>query len=197
MTDTETTLTVAVDADIAPLKTQLDQAGKLGQQFGTSLSRAFVGLALEGRSLADVVRGIGLSLSRLALDAALKPVGQSVGNALSGLFASVAGTGVGFARGGVLPAGTPTPFASGGVIASPVAFPLGRGLGVAGERGAEAILPLARGPDGRLGVAASGAARPIAVTLNVTTPDAESFRRSEAQLSALLARAVAQGHRSL
>jgi hypothetical protein len=58
MTDTETTLTVAVDADIAPLKTQLDQAGKLGQQFGTSLSRAFVGLALEGRSLADVVGAV-------------------------------------------------------------------------------------------------------------------------------------------
>ena len=32
-------------------------------------------------------------------------------------------------------------------------------MGLAGERGAEAIMPLARGPDGRLGVAAAGGGR--------------------------------------
>ena len=37
----------------------------------------------------------------------------------------------------------------------------------------------------------------INVTFNVTTPDLESFRRSETQLAALLARAVAQGQRNL
>lgn len=46
------------------------------------------------------------------------------------------------------------PFAKGGVVATPSYFPLGNTLGVAGERGAEAILPLARGGDGRLGVRA-------------------------------------------
>jgi phage terminase large subunit-like protein len=69
-------------------------------------------------------------------------------------------------------------------------------IGLAGERGPEAILPLARGPDGRLGVRAEGSAG-ISVTFNVTTPDADSFRRSETQLAALLARAVAQGQRNL
>jgi hypothetical protein len=33
--------------------------------------------------------------------------------------------------------------------------------------------------------------------MNVTTPDAESFRRSEAQVSAALARAVARGSRAM
>jgi phage-related minor tail protein len=89
------------------------------------------------------------------------------------------------------------PFAQGGVIASPIAFPLaGNRTGVAGERGAEAILPLARGPDGRLGVRAE-AGGAINVTFNVATPDVEGFRRSETQLAALLARAVAQGQRNL
>ena len=37
----------------------------------------------------------------------------------------------------------------------------------------------------------------INVTFNVTTPDADSFRRSETQFAALLARAVAQGQRNL
>ena len=52
------------------------------------------------------------------------------------------------------------PFAGGGVIGTPTYFPLSTGgLGLAGEAGPEAIVPLARGADGRLGVAMSGAGR--------------------------------------
>jgi hypothetical protein len=36
---------------------------------------------------------------------------------------------------------------------------------------------------------------PVHVTFNVTTPDAQSFRRAEAEVSAMLARAVARGRR--
>ena len=91
----------------------------------------------------------------------------------------------------------PVPFAQGGVIASPISFPLGGNrIGIAGERGAEAILPLARGPDGSLGVRADTSGG-VNVTFNVTTPDADSFRRSETQVAAMLARAVGQGQRNL
>jgi hypothetical protein len=55
-------------------------------------------------------------------------------------------------------------------------------------------MPLARGPDGRLGVQGGGG-RPVSVTVNIATQDADSFRRSEAQVSAALARAVARGRR--
>jgi phage-related minor tail protein len=89
-----------------------------------------------------------------------------------------------------------TPFASGGVIASPSFFPMRGGLGLAGEAGPEAILPLARGADGRLGVRAQGGGA-VSVTFNVSTPDAQSFRRAEAELSAMLARAVARGQRGM
>jgi hypothetical protein len=44
---------------------------------------------------------------------------------------------------------------------------------------------------------ASPAAQPVHITYNVTTPDADSFRRSEGQVAALLARAVAHGQRNL
>ena len=67
---------------------------------------------------------------------------------------------------------------------------------IAGEAGAEAIMPLARGPDGRLGVRAQSG-RAIQITFNVTTPDVEGFRRSESQVTAMLARAVGQGQRNL
>jgi hypothetical protein len=100
-----------------------------------------------------------------------------------------------FARGGVFSRGMVMPFAKGGVVGAPAYFPLGRGL--MGEKGAEAVMPLARGPDGRLGVQAGGGARPASITVNISTPDAESFRRSEAQVSAALARAVARGQRGM
>ena len=57
-------------------------------------------------------------------------------------------------------------------------------------------MPLARGPDGRLGVAASGD-NGVNVTFNVNATDVESFRRSETQVAALLARAVGRGQRNL
>lgn len=70
--------------------------------------------------------------------------------------------------------------------------------GLMGERGAEAIMPLARGADGRLGVRASGSGgAAMNITMNVTTPDIEGFRRSQAQVAAMLSRTVAHGQRNL
>jgi len=187
------TWTVAITADTSELQQELAKASGYGRQFGRSLTSAFEGIALRGKSLGEVLRSLALSLSRIALQAAFKPLERGIGNLVSGLV----GGSFGFAKGGVLSRGLPVPFAAGGVIASPIAFPLAGGrLGVAGERGPEAILPLARGADGRLGVRGEGG-QGIAVTFNVTTPDAESFRRSETQIAALLARAVAQGQRNL
>jgi phage-related minor tail protein len=65
-----------------------------------------------------------------------------------------------------------------------------------GEAGPEAIIPLARGADGRLGVRAQGGGA-VHVTMNVSTPDAASFRRSGAQIAAELARMVERGRRNL
>jgi phage-related minor tail protein len=187
------TWTVAINADTSALQADLRAAASLGRQFTNALGNAFEGVAIKGKGLGDVLRTLALRLSEIVLKAALKPLEQGFGNFLTGLFSG----GAGFAKGGVLSQGMPVPFAQGGVIQSPIAFPLAGGhLGVAGERGAEAILPLARGPDGRLGVAARGGGG-IAVTFNVTTPDAESFRRSETQVAVMLARAVALRQRNL
>jgi phage-related minor tail protein len=186
------TWTVAIDADTSELEAQLAQSARLGRQFGATLGVALDGLAFKGRSFTDVVRSLGLALSRITLQAAFKPLEQSFGNFLSSLV-----TGTAFRSGGVIRQGLPVPFAGGGIIASPTLFPLaGNRIGLAGERGAEAIMPLTRGPDGRLGVAASGGGG-INVTLNVTTPDADSFQRSQTQIAAMLARAVAHGQRNL
>jgi phage-related minor tail protein len=55
-------------------------------------------------------------------------------------------------------------------------------------------MPLQRGADGRLGVAGQGG---NSITVQIATPDVESFRRSESYVTGQIARAVARGQRSL
>jgi phage-related minor tail protein len=65
----------------------------------------------------------------------------------------------GFAKGGAFGAGGQqiTAFADGGVLNRPTFFGMGGSrMGVAGEAGPEAVLPLKRGSDGKLGVAGGG-----------------------------------------
>lgn len=187
------TWTVAVNADTSSLQTELRRAAGLGRQFSSALVGAFDSIAIKGKNVGDVLRSLALRLSDIVLKAAMRPLEQGFGNLVTGLLSG----GLPFAKGGVVQQGIPVPFASGGVIQSPIAFPLAGGRhGIAGERGAEAIMPLSRGPDGRLGVAARGGAG-VNVTLNVTAQDAESFMRSETQLAAMLSRAVSLGQRNL
>lgn len=65
--------------------------------------------------------------------------------------------GMSFANGGAFQGGNVIPFANGGVVNKPTLFPMANGAGLMGEAGPEAIMPLKRGPSGRLGVEMSGA----------------------------------------
>ncbi len=168
--------------ELTDVSVELARVGDLADGVGRLLSNAFRGAILDGRSLKGVLGEVSRAFADIALRAALKPVGTLVSGAVEQLFAATNP-----ALGGV------TAFAKGGVVASPSYFPTGAGLAVAGEAGPEAILPLSRGADGRLGV---GGARPtVNVTFNVTTSDARSFAASEAEISAMLLRAVRRGTR--
>ena len=129
-----------------------------------------------------MLRSLALALSSHALEAALAPITSCFSKSVAGMFGTA----------------LKVPFASRGVIASPVAFPLGgtRHVGIAGEAGPRPCCAVARA-DGRLGVRAEGGGAPLNVTFNVTTQDAESFRRSEGQIAAMLNRAVGRGARNL
>lgn len=186
------TITYTVDADTKPLEDKLFDAEKMGRRFSSSLIGAFEAVAFKGKSLGDVFKSLALSMSQMVLKQALAPVQQGLASSLTGLF-----QGMGFAKGGVFRQGNVVPFAQGGVISNPIAFPLAGGMtGIAGERGPEAIMPLARGRDGRLGIAAAAGGGGN-ITINISTPDAESFRRSESQVAAMIARAAAMGQRNL
>jgi phage-related minor tail protein len=192
-----------LEIEVARTNRALDEAEKRtaaltisANGFAGAMSRAFSQSVASGKQFDDVLKGLALRLSGMAISAAFKPVASGIAGGLnqllSGLFGNVGGAA---SMAGAM--GAIKPFAAGGVIGTPTYFPLmSGGVGLAGEAGAEAILPLARGADGRLGVAAEGA-RATSITVNIATPDAESFRRSESYITGQIARAVARGQRSL
>ena len=165
----------------------------MSERFGSQLTGALKSAAISGKDLDDILRRIGLNLAGMALEQGLKPLQSLAGSLFRGLLGGF-GNLLPFANGGV-PAHA-MPFADGGVVSSPTYFSMGRNVGLMGEAGAEAILPLQRGADGRLGVAAAGGAQPVSIVFNVTSPDAASFRKSEGQITGMLARAVSRGTRT-
>ncbi|TVR10470.1 MAG: phage tail tape measure protein [Salinarimonadaceae bacterium] len=169
---------------------EIERLRAVSERLGTSLADAFGKGAAEGGRFDRTLQGLRRSLVDFGLRMARAPLQQMIRQGVSTLIQGV-GAG-GFSQQGVV-----RPFAKGGVVASPTFFPMRGGAGLMGEAGPEAIMPLSRGPDGRLGVAAARGERPVSITVNIATPDAQSFRRSEAQVSAALARAVARGRRAM
>jgi phage-related minor tail protein len=176
-----------------------DRASKMGQDLQRALGSAFDDLVVGGRSLQDVLKSLATDLAKLA---AQDIFGTGVGGGQSGSTGSVLGDLFGSvltpnANGNVFAHGRIQAFAKGGVLSNPTLFPMQGGAGLAGEAGAEAILPLARGPDGKLGVASQRNAQALNITFNVTATDAASFKRSESQIAAMLQRSVSRGTRNL
>ncbi len=177
--------------DTSSLRNEMQDLNRLADSFGNKLVTSLASAVIHGTKLKDIFRSLAMSLANQALSQALKPLGNLAGNLFSGLFAN--------AKGNVISGGRIMPFADGGVANSPLLFPLrggaGQNLGLMGEAGAEAIMPLARGRDGKLGVRGGGTAANI--TVNISTPDIQGFRQSQGQVAAMVARAVARGQRIL
>lgn len=174
--------------------------------FARSISKAFADATTGGKQFDDVLKQLALRLSGMAVTQAFRPLSKGFAGGLSKAIGGIFGDGLETdgSSGRRAPVGVSfmdaigglTPFASGGVIGTPTYFPLSSGaLGLAGEAGPEAIMPLTRGSDGRLGVAMNGAGQAPNVTIQIATPDAQSFRRSEAWITGQIARAVARGQR--
>ena len=160
------------------------------------LKRAIDGLVLDGDTLADALRGVGQSMLNAAYNAAVKPVAGHFGKILAGGVEGIIQGALPFANGGAFTQGRVMPFANGGIVNSPTHFPMRGGTGLMGEAGPEAIMPLTRGANGKLGVRSEGGGRPVNVTLNISTPDVEGFRRSQSQIAAQMARVMGRGQRN-
>lgn len=194
MRETDTELSFKINMDTRAAREQLQLLNKESLNFGSSIKTAFEGLLIKGKDIEDVFKSLALRMSQRIFSNAFKPVEGMFDNLLGG-GGSMLGNIFGFAKGGVVSGHTG--MTGGGVLTSPEAFPLGgNAIGIAGEAGPEAIMPLTRGPNGELGIRASGQG-PANITINITTPDIESFRRSEAEIATRLQQVVNRGNRYL
>ncbi|WP_323764904.1 phage tail tape measure protein [Marinovum sp.] len=170
-----------------------DQARALGTTLSGGLRKAIDGVILDGMNLSDALGVVGKSMINAAFNAAVKPVTDHFGALLGGVMNSA----MPFEKGGAFSQGRVTPFATGGIVNGPVQFPMRGGMGLMGEAGPEAIMPLTRGPNGKLGVQAQGGGGgPINVVMNIQTPDAQGFQRSQSQIAAQMSRVLARGSRN-
>ena len=220
MTEMDDTLT-RFDAEIAELETSLAGATSMAAAFqgelremqgamlytgrevnsmsralGGGLRRAFEGVVFDGMRLSDALQNVATSMIDAAYNTAVRPVqnalGSAVANGVNGLLSGI----LPFQNGGAISQGRVMPFARGGIVNGPTSFPMRGGIGLMGEAGPEAIMPLRRGPDGKLGVAAAGGGGSVHVTMNITSPDVAGFRRSSTQVAAEMQRALARGQRN-
>jgi lambda family phage tail tape measure protein len=199
MTDSTDLLTTSSTLDGLTLKTK-DLAASAGG-FARAMTQAFSASVTGGKQFDDVLKSLALRISDLTVRLAFKPLEKSLTSGITSLLSGLTGSGgsAGSAAASsslTAASGAIKPFATGGVIGTPTYFPLvGGGAGLAGEAGPEAIMPLRRGPDGRLGVMAGSGGNTINV--QIATPDLDNFRRSESYVTGQIARAVARGQRSL
>lgn len=172
------------------------EVGILSNGISGGLRRAFDGLVFDGMKLSDALKGVARTMIDTVYGIAMKPVQNAVGGAIAQGLNGLLGGIMPFEKGRAFSQGRVMPFAKGGVVAQATSFPMRGGRGLMGEAGPEAIMPLARGPDGRLGVQAGGGARPVTVVMNISTPDAQSFQRSQSQIAAQAQRMLARGQKN-
>lgn len=171
------------------------EAGQLERVMSVGVRRAFDGLVFGGDKLSDVLEDLTRSVVNTFYKNAITPVTDQVGGVLAGGVSSLVQGMLAFADGAPFSQGRVVPFASGGIVNGPTMFPMRGGLGVMGEAGPEAIMPLARGADGKLGVRGAGGGV-TQVVVNVSTPDLQGFQKSQGQIAAQLSRALGRANRN-
>ena len=165
--------------------------GELAVSAVNRLADGFAELAVSGKAnFGDLARSILADLQRMIVKALFF-------KAIFGLFPGLEKF-LGFEKGGVVESAKGNvfvknkivPYASGGVIDKPVIFPMAKGMGLAGEAGPEAILPLKRGKGGRLGVEASGGTNNIVVNVDASGSSVEGDDEQAKRLGQLIGIAV-------
>lgn len=139
----------------------LEQISEFAKQAERNIQNA-LGDTLK-RTLTGDFKSIGQLWRNLLIDMAAQALAADLGRKLfpngaaggGSIFSAIFSL-LGFAKGGAFAGGKVVPFASGGLVNGPTLFPMAGGLGLMGEAGPEAIVPLRRGRDGRLGVAGGG-----------------------------------------
>ena len=138
---------------IAKIDTFKESIKSVGEAFGDVVVKGIKGMedglvkfVMTGTiSFRNLANSIISDMVRIAIQ---QTITKPFTNFISGLFEN--------ADGNAFVDGKVQKYAYGGVVNRPTLFPMANGMGLMGEAGAEAILPLRRGSNGKLGVQASG-----------------------------------------
>ncbi|HET8555492.1 MAG TPA: phage tail tape measure C-terminal domain-containing protein [Rhodanobacteraceae bacterium] len=150
-----------------------------GESVVSGISRSLADLAISGKaSFGDLAKSIIRDFIKMTIQALIfRAVAGMFGGgivSMAGVMSEMGGVmqsigGGVYADGAAFTAGGHRAFASGGIVNRPTKFAFAGGTGLMGEAGPEAIMPLKRGADGKLGVQALvGGAPSIEVEVNIT-----------------------------
>ena len=165
-----------------------DSVKNFGAQVGDAVTSAFQGMedaltnfVMTGKAnFQDLANSIIADITRIAIrQAIIKPL---VGALFPNLTASAMGNV--FAQNGI------QKFARGGIVDKPTVFPFANGIGLMGEAGPEAIMPLRRGANGRLGVEASGGTSNVVVNVDASGTNVQGNQPDASQLGRAIGAAV-------
>ncbi|MCH7573619.1 MAG: hypothetical protein IIA59_00680 [Candidatus Marinimicrobia bacterium] len=136
----------------------LDAMASSARRAGRVTGDAFSGVIAKGDDVVEVFERMAVELGiivvkALVFQAIMAAITGGGGTASSATAGFVKGL-FGFAQGGVFDSGRLQRFGSGGIVSRPTMFAHGGGVGIMGEAGTEAIMPLTRMAGGDLGVKA-------------------------------------------
>ena len=162
----------------------MDVAGQVKEAMSSALQGmedALVKFVMTGKlAFGDLARSIIADITRIVIRSAII-------SPILGAF----GIGVTNAKGNVYDGGELQKYAYGGIINKPTVFPMKNGLGLMGEAGAEAIMPLKRGKDGRLGVASQGGGSNVVnVSVDASGTKAEGNTMKANQIGKMIGAAI-------
>lgn len=148
-----------------------DEFGISAKLWANDLAQGLAQAIVQAQDLGDALRNIAKSIAGSVLQ-------KLIGGWIGGLFAD----GAAFQGGHVIP------FAKGGIVTKPTIFPMARGMGLMGEAGPEAVMPLKRGSDGKLGVEGGGGQTNITVNINAIEPQsfAQAMRSNKAVVESVV-----------
>ena len=177
--------------DKGPIKQFAASAFNVAKQVEETFVKAFKGMedalvkfVMTGKlNFSDLARSIISDLTRMLVRAAIvKPL-------FSWMFPKLS-LATKDAKGNVYGANGIQKFARGGIVDRPTLFPFKDGTGLMGEAGPEAIMPLKRGADGKLGVQSSGGVGNIVVNVDASGSSVEGDGEASKQFGRALASAI-------
>lgn len=160
-----------------------DGLGRMFGQMGGILSGG--GGRKSGGGWLDGLLSFGLNFASNLFGGAL---GGAYGTTGAGGLLVSGGTNSGFllggaAHGAAFEGGNVIPFARGGIVHRPTLFPMAQGMGLMGEAGPEAVMPLRRLPNGNLGVAGNAPQVNVVVNNHGASVKTEESRDDQGNLT--------------